>query len=162
MKTKVVLMQTFSIVLCLAAFDLKRPTEEKAIAYPEGYRWWTHVKSGFIGPQHKYFEQTGGYHHIYANTIAMQGFKTGSFPEGSVIVFDVINFKEDNGSYPETTRKRIDVMVKESIYKNTGGWGYEEFKADSHTESMLNDSTRTQCYTCHAKMDDSVFSEFRN
>ena len=58
--------------------------------YPEGYRQWTHVSSTYIGPQSAAFEKNGGLHHIYANKQAVEGYRTGRFPEGSVIVADFL------------------------------------------------------------------------
>ena len=43
------------------------------VAYPDGFRTWSHVKSGVIGPQHKNFASSGGLHHVYANPEAMSG-----------------------------------------------------------------------------------------
>ena len=133
------------------------------VPYPEGYRRWTHVKTGLIGPSNPNFQFSGGYHHIYANEKAMQGYGSGSFPEGTVIVFDVLDAKEQNGNTQEAARNHLDVMVKDSLrYAATGGWGYEEFKGDSHTERLLTTTTlQLQCANCHARKDDHVFSEFR-
>jgi len=149
-------------VITLTAFSFSKSSLEDKISYPDGYRYWVHIKTGLIGPQNPAFQTTGGYHHIYANTKAMQGYTTGKFPEGSIIVFDVLNAKEQNGNTREDTRNHIDVMVKDSLqFASTGGWGYEEFKGDSHTETTLSQAAKTQCYNCHAKNNDHVFSEFR-
>ena len=92
----------------------------------------------------------------------MQGYTTGYFPEGSVIVFDVLNMKEQNGNFQEDNRNRVSVMMKDSLkFASTGGWGYEEFKGDSHTERTLSQAAKAQCYNCHAEQPDHVFSEFR-
>lgn len=146
----------------LAVFSFGKNSEENEISYPEGYRFWTHIKTGLVGPTNPNFQTNGGYHHIYANEKAMEGYKTGKFPEGSVIVFDLLNIKEQNGNFQEAERKHLDVMVKDSgKFAETGGWGFEEFKGDSHTERAMTLTTRTQCSNCHAKQDDYVFSEFR-
>ena len=58
----------------------------------------------------------------------------------------------DHGSTIETNRNHVDVMVKDSLkYASTGGWGYEEFKADSHTERVLTPTVKTICFNffCH-------------
>ncbi|MES2373122.1 MAG: cytochrome P460 family protein [Bacteroidota bacterium] len=145
--------------LAVTAFSPGKLSADAEVPYPEGYRMWTHVKTGLIGPSNP---NVSGYHHIYANGKAMQGYTSGYFPEGSVLVFDVIDAKEQNGNTQEGTRKHIDVMVKDSLqYAATGGWGYEEFGGDSHTNRLLTGTVRTQCVTCHAKMSDKVFSEFR-
>jgi hypothetical protein len=148
--------------LVSAGFSPATFSAETDVPYPEGYRMWAHVKTGLIGPTNPNFQTTGGYHHIYANEKAMKGYSSGYFPEGSVLVFDVIDAKEQNGNTTEGSRKHIDVMVKDSLqYSASGGWGYEEFGGDSHTNRLLTTTVRTQCFTCHAKMTDKVFSEFR-
>jgi hypothetical protein len=41
-----------------------------------------------IEPGHPLYEISGGIHHIYANESALEGYRTGSFADGAVIVFD--------------------------------------------------------------------------
>lgn len=145
--------------LAAVAATPRKFSADPEVPYPEGYRMWTHIKTGLTGPSNP---SLSGYHHIYANGKAMQGYVSGYFPEGSVLVFDVIEAKEQNGNTQEGNRKHIDVMVKDSLqYAATGGWGYEEFGGDSHTNRILTTTVRTQCVNCHAKMSDKVFSEFR-
>jgi hypothetical protein len=129
-----------------------------------GYRQWAHVKSALIGPQSPLYESFGGLHHIYANEKSMEGYRTGRFPDGSVLVFDLLETRESKGVTTEGPRLRIGVMVKESKrYAETGGWGYEGFRGDSQTDRRLNAESRTGCYNCHAqrKDNDFVFSAFR-
>jgi len=47
------------------------------VAYPDGFRQWTHVRSGYIGPESSAFARFGGMHNIYANSIALEGYRTG-------------------------------------------------------------------------------------
>jgi len=134
------------------------------IPYPAGYRKWAHVKSALIGPQSPSFESFGGLHHIYANEKAMEGYRTRRFPDGSVIVFDLLETRESEGVMTEGARLRIGVMLKDSKrYAETGGWGYEGFRGDSQTDRRLNPESRMVCYNCHAQRKDYdfVFSEFR-
>lgn len=117
-----------------------------------------------MGPQSPFFARVGGLHHIYANEKAMEGYRTGRFPEGSVLVFDVFETQEAAGATLEGPRRFIDVMQKDSKrFAATGGWGYEEFKGDSQTERALTPKTAQECHACHAaaKDYDSVFSRFR-
>ena len=46
-----------------------------AVAYPDGYRQWTHVKSMQIHPGHPLYDAFGGVHHLYANERAMRGYE---------------------------------------------------------------------------------------
>ena len=150
---------------CITTWSLSlwaRPND--AVPYPTGYRLWTHVKAALIGPQSPAFENSGGIHHIYANEKAMEGYRTGKFPDGSVIVADFLETRENAGVTTEGPRRRIDVMVKDSKrYAATGGWGFEQFKGDSQTDRMVMAENAAKCFACHAKQKDrdSVFSEFR-
>ena len=135
--------------------------EENTIPYPEGYRNWTHVKTKLAGPNNPNFKTNGGYHHIYANALAMQGYSSGHFQNGAILIFDVIDIKEQGGNTMETVRKRLDVMVRDSLkYKSTGGWGYGEFMGDDH-EQILTPVLQNQCFNCHAQKENFVFSSFR-
>ena len=152
-------------VACAVTWSLSswaRP--DGAVPYPAGYRHWTHVRTALIGPQSSAFESFGGLHHIYANEKAMEGYRTGRFPDGSVLVFELLETRENAGVTTEGQRKRVGVMVKESKrYAETGGWGFESFQGDSQTERRLNAEGRTACFRCHEpqKDRDYVFSEFR-
>ena len=78
----------------IAAMLVTGATMDAAIAagpvpYPVGYREWVHVSSMVIEPGHPLFDSFGGLHHLYANAKAMEGYRSGIFPEGSVIVFDL-------------------------------------------------------------------------
>ena len=94
----------------------------------------------------------------------MTGYQSGSFPDGSVLAFDVLEGIEKDNTIVEGDRKIVDVMVKDpSRFAATGGWGFEEFKGNSRTERLIRDSAATSCYNCHAvrKKQDFVFSSYR-
>jgi hypothetical protein len=156
-------MKSLSIILGIigftlsAAFSIAHPQWNKEVPYPEGFRQWTHVKTTAIGKQ----IHNQGFNHIYANDKAMEGYESGKFPEGSVLIFDVIEASIEDSITKEVKRKHVDVMVKDSTrFANTGGWGYEEFKGDSR-EAVLTTQIKTQCFNCHSRQPDYVFSEFR-
>lgn len=73
-----------------AASAVAQDAETAKVDYPTGYRDWTHVKSMVIQPGHQLYESFGGIHHIYANQSALEGYRTGSFADGSVIIFDLL------------------------------------------------------------------------
>lgn len=134
------------------------------VAYPDGYRHWTHVKSATVNPASPAYAHFGGMHHIYGNKAAMQGYAGKSFPDGSVIVFDVLEWKEGEQSSDTGGRRIRDVMVKDSRrYAATGGWGYTEFQGDSRTERNIGAGDMAKCAGCHTKngRQDSVFSAYR-
>lgn len=150
-----------SVIVLLLNLRAARLSPSTEVPYPEGFRYWTHVKSGMVGPKSKMYDQLGGFFHVYANEKAMEGYRTGLFPDGSIIAFDRILMREtDGGDLEETDRRLTDVMMKDSKkFSETGGWGYEEFKGSSTTERVAT----TSCFTCHAKTEktDYVFSKFR-
>ena len=147
----------------LAAAGLLMAAGGISVSYPKDYRTWVHVKSTLIGPQHSSFASNGGIHHFYANAKAMEGYRSGKFPDGSVLIDDLLQVKEDAGVTTEGARRRVAVMVKDTQqYRDTGGWGYEVFKGDDQ-EGALTAEAKASCFACHGKQKDrdSVFSEFR-
>ena len=134
------------------------------VPYPEGYRDWTHLKSMLINKGHPLFDAFGGIHHLYANKKAMEGYKAGKFPDGAVIIFDLLEAKDADNAVQEGSRKVLGVMHKDAKkWKDTGGWGFEGFKGDSKTERAVSKNAATACFQCHTaqKDKDYVFSSFR-
>jgi len=134
------------------------------VPYPKGYRDWTHVKSMVIQAGHPLYESFGGIHHLYANKPALGGYAKGRFPDGAVIVFDLLEARTADNAVQEGARKVVGVMVKDSRrYAATGGWGYEGFKGDSRTERAVGKNAASACHACHTaqKDKDFVFSALR-
>lgn len=154
-----------SIVLLFVAgfWFCGRSAEGAVVGYPDGYRDWTHVKSMILQPGHALYESFGGMHHIYANDKALQAMKAGKpYPDGSVIVFDLLEAVEADNAIVEGARKVVGVMEKNSAkFAATGGWGWEGFKGNTR-ERVVTDPA-TQCYTCHISQKDKdyVFSSYR-
>jgi hypothetical protein len=118
-----------------------------------------HVKSTLVGPASPAFASNGGIHHFYANEKALEGYRTGTFPDGSVLVDDGVEAKESAGVTSDGTRRRVAVMVKEAQrYAETGGWGFDIFKGDGR-DASLDSTARAACFACHKKARDSVFTE---
>ncbi len=153
------------LLLCLALAATPALAADPSVPYPNGYRDWTHVKSLVIQQGHPLFEAFGGIHHIYANDKAMQGYrKGGAFPDGAVIIFDLLDVKSGGSAIEEGARKVVGVMMKDAKrWKDTGGWGFEGFKGDSKTERAVGANAKTACFECHApqKARDYVFSAWR-
>jgi hypothetical protein len=149
----------------LAALAAPALAADPAVPYPEGYRNWTHVKSMVIQQGHPLFDSFGGLHHIYANDRAMQGYrKGGAFPDGAVIVFDLLDARAGGGAIEAGARKVVGVMVKDSgRWKATGGWGFEGFKGDSKTDRAVGANAKTACFDCHTQVKgtDYVFSRWQ-
>jgi len=133
------------------------------VPYPEGYRNWTHIKTGLVSARHPDFARSGGYRHIYGNSQAIAGYRTGTFPEGSIIVVDWLEGVDQNGAFTEGARRRLDVMVKDQTrFAATRGWGFEQFKGGNPNERGVT-AAATQCVACHSGPGtrDLVFSKFR-
>ncbi len=157
-----ILMMLAPAVLAVG-FSLRAQCDDRA-AFPKDFRNWAHVKSVLVGPQSAAFATEGGIHHIYANRKALEGYKYGKFPDGSVIVYDLLETKEISGNIVEGPTRRVDVMVKEREgYAPTGGWKYMRFPGGDQTSGKLTAEQQSTCAGCHAnrKDHDFVFSEFR-
>ena len=138
---------------------------ESAIDYPSDYRNWTHIKSMIIQPGHPLHASFGGIHHIYANKQALVGYQTGTFPEGSIIAFDLLDIHESDHALIEKNRKVLGLMVKDSKrFANTGDWGFEGFGAGDPDNPIVGDNYKEACYECHTsqKEHDYVFSQWRD
>lgn len=134
------------------------------VPYPANYRQWTHVKSMVIGPGHPLHATFGGIHHLYANEPAMKGYRDGKFPDGAVIVFDLLEATSADNAVTEGKRKVVGVMHRDAKkYAATGGWGFEGFAGDSQTQRVVGANAATACFACHQarKPNDYVFSDYR-
>ena len=132
------------------------------VPYPAGYRDWHHVKSMVINSGHGLYEMFGGIHHIYGNSKAMTGYREGNFPDGAVIVFDLLEAKTSSDAVEEGSRKVVGVMHKDAVrYAATGGWGFGGFKGDSRVDRAVTQSAAAEaCYACHIAREEQgyVFS----
>lgn len=150
-----------TVVITAAATVLAAGPE---VAYPEGYRGWTHVKSMVIQDGHPLAGSFAGIHHIYANPAALEGYKSGTFADGAVIVFDLLEANAtDDKALVEGARKVVGVMERNAEkFAATGGWGYEGFKGDTQ-ERVVGDKAVEACFGCHEGQKDKgfVFSVYR-
>jgi len=159
-------MLKWSLLMAVAPLFYVAPRVEsyEQVPYPEGYRLWTHVRSGVTGPESPDFKTTGGIHHIYANDKAMKGYQAGRFPDGSTIVYDLLEAPTKGGVTTEGRRRYITVMHKDSKrFAETGGWGFEVFRKDSQTDRTIGPDAKTKCFDCHSSQKDRdfVFGSFR-
>jgi len=145
------------------------------ISYPAGFRQWVHIKSTIVGAQHSFFNKepctkpcVGGIFHFYANAKALEGYRTGTFPDGAMIVDEFLELREvpnqPNASI-EGQKRGTGMMLKDSRrYEATGGWRFDTFKGDSHTDGRLSEKeAAAQCAACHQsrKDHDYVFSSYK-
>jgi len=145
------------LTLLLIAPGVTASQKSPDVPFPDGYRSWRHVKSVVVGPEHKSFATEGGkVFHFYANPQAIEGYRTGKFPNGSVLVRETLRMiageGESKGILTEGNRSALDVMIKDDrLYQQTGGWGFETFDSKG---SRLAEKDRAQCYACHSKRED--------
>ena len=133
------------------------------IEYPQNYRSWSHIKSMVLHKGHALENPFKGIHHIYGNDKAVTGSKTGKFTDGSVLVFDLLDYVTSGKASVEGDRVLVGVMSKDSSkYKSTGGWGFEGFKGNSQTERLVTDGGQS-CFGCHTSQADHdfVFTRWR-
>ena len=155
-------MVTIIILGSLLTFGIQ--ANDTAIQYPENYRDWTHVKSMVIQEGHPLHASFGGIHHIYANDKALIGYQSGSFPEGSIIIFDLLESVDADHAITESERKVLGVMQKDSNkFSHTAGWGFEGFGAGDPNNRVVGANYEEACFACHTsqKDNDYVFSKWR-
>lgn len=150
------------VAATLAVAALPAWADEDKVAYPEEYRSWHHVKSMVIQAGHPLADPFEGIHHIYANEKAVEGYRSGQFEEGAVIVFDLLQAEAGDDAIQEGKRKLIGVMERDpDRFESTGGWGFEGFAGDGR-ERLTRDGGQS-CFACHAseKQNQYVFSRLR-
>lgn len=133
------------------------------VAYPDGYRSWTHAKSMVIQEGHSLADPFEGIHHTYANEKALAGLARGEYENGAVFVFDLLDFDDSGNAIVETGRKFIGVMEFDTRrFAETGGWGFEAFAGDSRTDRVVADGGKS-CFGCHvaAEATNYVFTTYR-
>lgn len=158
-------MKARILSLICAAVTTTALAAEHTVPYPKGYRDWHHVKSMVINEGHALHASFGGIHHIYANDKAMKGYRGKSFPDGSVIIFDLLEATNEGNAVTEGARKVVGVMHKDAKkFKATGGWGFEGFGGGDPTKRVVGDNAATACFDCHLpqKDQDYTFSRLRD
>jgi hypothetical protein len=132
---------------------------------PTGYRRWVFVGAP-LTPNGLNNGKAGfpEYHHVYVEEKNLDVYlKTGSFPEGTVIVKEltrVLNPTFPDGSRTEPSGRGyfngefngMDVTIKDSKrFANTNGWGFFNFGHHSlpYAESA-KEASAAECAGCHA------------
>ncbi len=132
---------------------------------PTGYRRWVFVGAP-LTPNGLNNGKAGfpEYHHVYVEEKNLDVYlKTGSFPEGTVIVKELTRVL--NPSFPDGSRTEpsgrgyfngefngMDVTVKDSQrFANTNGWGFFNFGHHPlpYAESA-KEASAAECAGCHA------------
>jgi hypothetical protein len=130
---------------------------EPPVPYPESYRTWQHVKSMVILPGHPLADPFAGIHHVYGNEPALRGLAAGTYADGAVFVFDLLEGGVKDNAVTEGPRKLIGVMHRNTkAYAATGGWGFEGFAGDSRDRRLVTDGGKS-CFACHESRKDKAF-----
>jgi len=136
--------------------------KKSAIAFPIGYRKWTHVKTMYVfSKENKLFDRFGGLHNVYVNDIGWPSLQQGkTYPDGSMFAMEVDEPRTFQGAVESRGRKLLAVMKKNSkLYPDTGGWGFEIFPSYQGTGSLKD---MKECFACHSsqKRKDYVWSYY--
>jgi len=146
-------------------FTTLREVFAEGTPYPEGYRHWTFLHSSLVPSTFGAFGKkpcekpcTAGLFHFYANDKAMQGLRTGFYPDGAILAEEMLEWL----GAKEGPRRIVGVMVKDDQrYASTQGWGYGNFDEGSRTDT-LDAKARQDCAQCHLARKDHgyVFTEY--
>jgi hypothetical protein len=161
---EIIMNKSIAVVLMLLS-TATQADETSSVPYPEGYRDWRHIKSMVINEGHPLHGSFGGIHHLYANTGAQDGYRSGRFPDGAVIVFDLYEALAADNAITEGKHKIVGVMHKDARrYASTGGWGYEGFAGGDPAQRAVGANAAKACHECHTAQQahDYVFSNARD
>jgi hypothetical protein len=138
--------------------------EDGNISLPKGYKQkWAHLGSWAVAK--KTGETIHEMHEVYtpAETIATYN-KTGEFPDGAVLVKEVLKTKADRlttGHAAWATDTKIwFVMIKDRKQRFTDndhwgdGWGWALFEAKDPTKNV-SAGYDTSCIDCHVPVEES-------
>jgi len=161
----------FAIAAALASGLSVRAGDDASVPYPSGYRSWTFLHGSTIPPKLPGFWKrpcekpcTAGIFYFYGNEKAMQGLRTGNYPDGAVLAEELLEFLgSESGSGKEGERRLVGVMVKDSRkYSTTAGWGFGTFDEGSQV-SVLTSAEMKACFQCHVARKDQgyVFTKYQ-
>ena len=137
------------------------------ISLPKDLRSWYFLGSWGVAADDEVGSQ--GFHNVYTQPETVAAFrKTGKFPDGAVLVKELLKAKTDTMttgeiSYASETKGWF-IMIKDTNRRFKGnklwgqGWGWSLFEAADPTKSVTEDF-KTDCIPCHvpAKKDDWVY-----
>ncbi len=139
-------------------------TADGKLVQPTGYRQWTFMES-MVTPNGLNNGKAGfpEFHNVYVEQVNLDAYKkTGSFPEGIVIVKEltlVRNPKYPGGSTDEASGRGLfegefsgmDVTVKDSKrFSKTNNWGFFNFGHHALPYAKTSaEATKEECAACH-------------
>lgn len=139
MKRIVFILAPTLVILSICSLAFAASTQ-----LPKGYLSWKKSERKIVTDKSSLFY---GIHYIYADSKAMNGYKSGNkFAEGSRIVIEFFNIK-DNPAV-DGPKNMVVMMQKDKKHKETGGWLFAGFGADGKPSGL--DPVKT-CFDCHQK-----------
>ena len=145
-----------SLILSAAAFAADpKPATAEAPPYPEGFLQWTQVKTTTLDPKNPATAKLTSAHFVYADKLALEGLRTGHFPEGAVFVLDILGLAKKDGVVTLGERDSTSSMVRDARATATGGWAFGDF--DIKTKAALKMNAVTECFNCHTRKADHAY-----
>lgn len=146
-----------AMLLAWAAPVPSQSTDQGAIPFPNGYRDWYHHHTT-VNLQGHAPEGEVGIQNVYANDLAREGLKSGTFKDGAVFVVDRFSYKDEgNNTLKQDARKVVAVMLRNGErFQQTGGWGFQAFKGGDRAAAVVKDGG-VACFACHAPLADNNF-----
>jgi hypothetical protein len=147
-KAKIALL----LAALLAPDQVPQYTSDAQLRFPEHYREWVYLTSGFDMSYNPSMRMGGHvFDNVFVNPDAYQAFvKTGTWPDRTMLVLEIRDAK-GKGSINQTGNFQSGVTGVEVHLKDegrfAGGWGFFSFD-EGKTAKMhpLSDS----CYSCHS------------
>lgn len=165
MHRKVVPTLAVVVVAFLVLGNVSAAPAGDSLTIPAGFHHWYLVNSMIVTKDSAIFDEIGGLHHIYVNSVGFPRLTKGGaapYPDGAVFTDDVREFSLADGSYSQGSRKAIAVMVKDAKkYESTGGWGFQVWAGGDPKKPLATDPVK-MCFACHTpqKANDYVFSTY--
>lgn len=129
------------------------------IPFPEDFRGWTHTKSTAETDRENPFF---GYRNVYVNDIGIEAMRSGTaYPDGSLIVMSFHEPVAQDSAIVQGKPMKYVLMLKDSDARETDGWRYEAYPADTMTPIVGADAAE-KCHGCHTsrREQDFVFSGY--
>ncbi|HTZ57102.1 MAG TPA: cytochrome P460 family protein [Acidobacteriaceae bacterium] len=159
----------FALGAPLPADELPQYTAAGDLRFPEHYREWVYLTSGF-DMSYNPTMQMGNHHmfdNVFVNPDAYQSFvKTGTWPDHTMLVLEVRGAEgkgsiNQKGNY-QGERMAVEVHVRDAA-RFAGKWAFFGFEADGTPQASAKMvPTTADCYSCHADHGavDTTFVQF--
>lgn len=130
--------------------------------YPADFQQWKLLKETSLDPKNPRTAKLRDAHFVYANALALEGLRTGTYAEGAVFVLDILSVEHKDGVATLGPRLSTSTMVWDAKFAQTGGWAFVDYDIATHA-SMKETNPVRDCFECHTQKADRhyVFTELR-